>query len=79
MRGEVFAIQPAYFQNMLDRKIRITGLPKDAKYIRSWHDPNSDRFYLLYEHESFGELIEGALPMPKPFTVTTFFEEEPEA
>lgn len=37
----------------------LQGVPSDAKYIRSFYDPEHDFLILVFEHSSFPEVDEG--------------------
>lgn len=71
---QLYAIQPKFIGQLMECKVRLSGVPVDAEYVRSYHDPNTDTFYLLYRHPSFEEAIEGIMMIPHPLTVTDYHE-----
>jgi hypothetical protein len=74
-RLEVFCFLPCVFHQLIGRKVRISGLPEDAEYVKSWHDPMNDLFYLVYRHPSFEPIFHGVCPIPKSFIVTEYHDE----
>jgi hypothetical protein len=60
---------------LMGRNITLSGLPDDAEYVRSWHDPYRDCFYMLYRHPSFEEAFADVCPISEGFTVTEHHED----
>lgn len=71
----VFEVNPRLFRWMIDRKVTISGLPSDAEYVRSWHDPERDLFCMVFRSREFGSTIPCVPPLPSKLIV---FEELPE-
>lgn len=57
-----YAINPRVFRWILGRKVTLSGLPGDAEYVRSWHDPEADLFYVVFRSASFPECPVGVPP-----------------
>ena len=76
-RVAVVIIHGQVFHHLLNKKIRITGLPSYVEFVKMWVDQARDLLYLMYRHPSFEERLVGCDVVPQSLIVTTY-EEEPE-
>lgn len=69
-----YEINPRIFGWLMERKVRLSGLPPDAEYVRSWYDPACDTLSVIYRSQWFDFCPLGVMPYRGVLTVTEYHD-----